>query len=231
MTTTVIVPSTTHYSDAWGPFVALFRKFWPDCPYKLVLITDFKSDPWDGDDAIVIGRDYGWCKNLVRGLNEIKSDHVIMLQEDFFLNAPTDTAYIQKALEMTIDKNLACFRLYPCPGPDWPLGDDYGLISVGKPYRVSCQAAIWSREELYEIAGHPQINSPREFEIDGTNFVNSEHTVCQYYSVKRDPNQWPLQYYCSAITRGEWNPDAVTFVKSLGIPINNSRRPTQRVIT
>lgn len=227
----VLVPSTTHYSDCWGPFMTLLSKFWPDCPYKVTLLTDYKTDPWDGDDAIVLGNDYGWCKNLVHGLNKIDADYIIMLQEDFFFNAPVDQAFVQRALELTESENLACFRLYPCPGPDFTIMKDIGVIRPGRPYRVSCQGAIWKKEELYEIAGHPNINTPREFEIDGTNLVNKEHVNCQYYSVSREPDKWPFQYYCTAVCRGEWDPNALSFVKSLGIPIDTSRRATQRIIS
>lgn len=231
MKTAVIVPTTTHYSDCWGPFQALFRKFWPDCPYPVYMITDYKSDPWDLGTPIVVGQDKGWCKNLVHGLDKIDADYVILFQEDFLLNTPTDQAFIEMALDVMETEDAACFRLYPCPGPDQ--GSKYidtGLISVGRSYRVSCQAAIWDKRELYEIANHPQINSPREFEIVGTDLVNREHQDCQYYSVQRAPNKWPLQYYCTAICRGTWDIGAVAFVKSLGIPIDDTRRAMQKHI-
>lgn len=231
MTVAIVVPTTTHYSDCWGPFQALFRKFWADCPYPVYMVTDYKSDPWDLGKSIVISEDRGWCKNLVRGLNQIPEDLIILLQEDFFLNYPTDQAFVEQAVDIMKTENAACFRLYPCPGPDQ--GSKYkdtGLVSPGRSYRVSCQAAIWNKEELYEIAGDPSINSPRDFEILGTDLVNREHQNCQYYSVKREPNQWPLQYYCTAICRGTWDIGAVAFVKSLGIPIDDTRRAMQKHI-
>lgn len=225
----IVVPSTTHYSDAWGPFVALFRKFWPDCPYPLTLITDTKTDPWDGDEAIVIGEDKGWCKNFALGLEKVDAEFVLMMQEDFLLNSVPDIAFIVKALKILLDNDRAdCFRLYPCPGPEIPIGDDYGLLKPGAPYRVSCQSAIWRKSALSEIL--QRFNTPREFEINGTEFVNTNKADRYYFSVMREPNKWPLQYYCSAITRGEWTPDSVEFVKSHGIPIDTSRRPTMRIL-
>lgn len=225
----IVIPSTTHYSDAWGPFVALFRKFWPDCQFPLTLITDTKTDPWDGDEAIVIGEDRGWCRNLRDGLAQIDAEFVLIMQEDFLLNTAPDVLFIMKALKILLDNDQAdCFRLYPCPGPDILMGDDYGLVRAGAAYRVSCQAAIWRKSAIMEILGH--FNTPREFEINGTEFVNRFKTDRQYFSVMREPNKWPLQYYCSAITRGEWTPDSIAFVKSHGIPIDTSRRPTMRVL-
>lgn len=225
----IVVPSTTRYSDAWGPFVALFRKFWPDCQFPLSLITDTKSDPWNGDESIVIGEDKGWCTNFLLGLDRIDAEFVLMMQEDFLLNYPVDKAFITKALKILLDDDKAdCFRLYPCPGPDIPIGEDYGLIKPGASYRVSCQSAIWRKTALMDILG--QCRTPREFEINGTEYSNKNLANRHYFSVMREPNKWPLQYYCSAITRGEWTPDSVEFVKSHGIPIDTSRRPIMKVL-
>ncbi len=225
----IIVPSTHKYSDAWGPFVALFRKFWPDCQFPLTLITDTQNERWDGDEAIVIGEDKGWCRNFLLGLQKVDADFILLMQEDFFLNRPVDKAFIARALKMMLDDDkIGCFRLYPCPGPDVPLGDDYGLIKPDAPYRVSCQSAIWRKTTIIEVLARN--NSPREFEIDGTRQMAQNGQHWKFLSVMREPNAWPLQYYCSAITRGEWTPDSIEFVKSHGIPIDTSRRGVMRVL-
>ena len=35
----VIVTSCDAYHDVETPFIMLFRKHWPDCPFELVLVT------------------------------------------------------------------------------------------------------------------------------------------------------------------------------------------------
>lgn len=223
----IVVPSTTHYSDCWHPFMALFRKFWTDCQFPVTLITDTQTDPWEGDEAIVMGQDYGWCKNFLLGLEKVDSEFVLMMQEDFFLNYPVDKAFVMKALKILLDEDRAdCFRLYPCPGPEIPIGEDYGLIKAGAPYRVSCQSAIWRKSALMDICS--RFDKPGQFEMNGTEYVNMNKADRYYFSVMREPNAWPLQYYCTAIVKGEWNPGAVEFVKKQGIPIDTSRRPIMR---
>jgi hypothetical protein len=221
----IVVPTTVKYSDAWIPFIACFNKFWQDNPYPINFITDFEDENAIEDRMITIGKDMGWCANFNEGLKRIDSEFILMLQEDFWLNAPVDHAYVCKALKMMLDDDsIGCFRLYPCPGPDIELGPDFGRIDTNAKYRVSCQSAIWKKSHLQDILS--RFNTPREFEIDGTNYVNNNCNNFKYYAVKRtDPNTWPIQYYCSAIARGQWNPDAVNFVKSLNIPIDTSRRP------
>lgn len=228
----IVVASCGKYSDAWKPFVGLFRKFWPDCPYKLNLITDKLTAPWDGDNAIVVGDDLGWGDNLVAGLRSLKSyaKHILLLQEDFFLNAPVNSDTIRSVLsEMNSNPNIGCFRLYPCPGPDLPFSDWYGLIRHDAPYRVSCQAAIWYRPELEIMAVHQ--GTAADFEIIGTARSKNRCACVKFMSIKRydDTNKWPFQYYCSAITRGMWEPDAVAFARAQGIDVDTTKRPIKEL--
>ncbi len=222
----IIVASTGSYSDAWAPFHALFKKFWADCPYPLTLVTDHEPIPWPGERKIVLGVDRGWCKNLLEALKQIPEDFVLLLQEDFFLNYPTNTPQIQQALvTLKADPKVGAFRVYPCPGPDQPVGEDYGIINPGAAYRVSCQATIWRKAELASIL--ERFNTPREFEIDGTRFASSKRAHMKYFAwMEPDPNKWPLQYYCTAIGRGEWDPNALEFCAKVGVPVDTSKRPT-----
>lgn len=221
----IVVASCGTYSDAWAPFVHLFRKFWPDCPYRLCLVTDRLAEPWPGDIAVEIGADMGWGPNLVAGIRKLGSpQHVLLMQEDFFLNAPVRTDVIARALKVMQEGwTNACFRLYPCPGPDVPLEDWYGLIRHDAPYRVSCQAAIWSRPELEVLLR--DMSTAANFEIDGTRRCQKRCRCLKFYSVLRgESNQWPMQYYCSAISRGEWEPDAVAFARTQGAVVDTNRR-------
>lgn len=222
----IVVASCGKYSDAWGPFVDLFHKFWPECSYPLNLITDYQTAPWKGDKAIELGQDLGWGNNLIAGFRKLENpQYVFLFQEDFFISNFVDTDKVKMALcEMRMNPNIACFRFYPCPGPDFPLTNWFGLITQKAPYRVSCQAAIWRRQELELLLR--DCNTAADFEIMGTQKSQNRCACIKYYSVNRDdPAKWPLQYYCSAITRGAWNPDAVAYVKAQGIAIDTTKRP------
>ena len=222
----IVVPTCAAYSDAWGPFVTLFHKYWPACPYPVTLITDRADRPWDLGEVIEVGPDRGWCANFLAGLERIKPERVLLLQEDFWFNFAPDEAFIRSALEiMKHNQDVACFRLYPCPGPEQEFSPRVGLIRPSAAYRVSCQAAIWRDDELRWLLS--QNNTPREFEIDGSRQSAAERANRTYLSVlEPDPNKWPLQYYCTAIVRGEWDPNALEFCQRVGVPVDTSRRST-----
>lgn len=222
----IVVPSCAAYSDAWGPFVALFRKYWPDCPYPVTLITDCADQSWDLGNVIALGSDSGWCANFLKGLEQIKAERILLLQEDFWFNSAPDAPFIERALEMMkSDQKVACFRLYPCPGPEVEVAPRVGLIRPSASYRVSCQAAIWRDDELRWLLS--KNNTPREFEIDGSQQSAAERSDRRYLSVMEpDANKWPLQYYCTSIVRGEWDPNALEFCQRVGVPVDTSRRST-----
>jgi hypothetical protein len=197
--------------------------FWKDCPFPVTLVTDRGTEPWDLGQRFDVGDDRGWCKNLLAFVKDVPEDKVLLLQEDFWLNFPTDTAFINRAVAaMNADPKIAAFRIYPCPGPEGPINEEYGLLRPGSAYRVSCQATIWRKDELVNLL--ERFDHPRDFEIQGTIYANAERAHLKYVAVEeRDPNKWPIQYYCSAITRGEFDRGALEFCKKMGVPVHEGR--------
>ena len=57
---TVVVGSCDKYADLLGPFIALFRKFWPDCPFEVVLVTEHDPHIEGFDRTIACGGGMNW---------------------------------------------------------------------------------------------------------------------------------------------------------------------------
>lgn len=204
----IAIASCLKYRDAWGPFLALFGKFWPNCPYEVVLVTDSDSP----------GKP--WC-HVVSDFAAAQTQPILLMQEDLFLTAPVQKDLIERALGELRSQNAAMVRLYPCPGANEEYGDrHFGRIAKGTAYRVSCQAAIWTPSALREIASH--FETPAEFELAGTPL--SDRFDAPFLAFKRDVHPWPMEYLCSAISRGKWNPDAITLCERHGIPLDRSMR-------
>jgi hypothetical protein len=132
------------------------NKFWPQRKYKTILATDYCYDEksWKGDYIIKQNADHGWCENLKRAVKFLREYKLfLMLQEDFFLTATPDDAFIEEVIKLMLqDSSVGCFRLYPCPGSDVEIGQArYGLVSKKVNYQVSCQAAIWNPAYLTRL--------------------------------------------------------------------------------
>lgn len=223
----IAVASCSKYSDAWHPFIKLFRKFWPNCKWPVYLLTDECNDSHEGYDVkISIKQDKGWTYNLKAMLEQViplPSDLVLLFQEDFFITEPVDQDFIATAVGIMSFNDFGFLRLYPCPGADRPWSKNYpiGLIDEHAPYKASCQAAIWKREYLTDILSCAK--NTMLFELHGTKIAWQKSEPC--LAVEREAPKWPLQYLCSAINRGIWSLDAVRLCQQHGINLDLSRRP------
>lgn len=219
------VVSCEKYRDAWEPFVKLFRKFWPDCPYDTCILTDY-SNQWeiDGVRLSPICQPKSWAQIVAAWAENAsikKHDAVLVLQEDFFLNAPVNQSLIERGVEVLKARDAAMVRLYPCPGGEKDYGDShFAEIPKGTRYRVSCQASLWEPSVLCWIASH--CDTPGEFELDGTELSNRVDRP--FLAWKREVTPWPMQYYCSAISRGKWEPAALEFCRQQGVEVDTSMR-------
>lgn len=210
------------YSDAWPAFFGLLSKFWPDHP-KIHLLTDYidKSD-WrklHDHDLIHAGEGKSWC-DVLRYYVANTDENFVLMQEDFTLSAPVRTEALKNAEEILNEYRAGCFRVYPCPGA--PETSSYYVPSCAA-YRISCQAAIWKPSYLRRLLRNmPSAKSAADFELQGSEV--SRYIDGDVMSCHRLENPWPIEYICSAITRGKWNPDAKKLCDQHGIEVDWTRR-------
>ena len=111
---TVLVTSCDGYHDVENPFITLWRKFWPDCPFETVLLSE--TVPCAGFDRVILtGKGKCWCEMLAEALDQIRTPYVILLMNDYYLEAPVDTANILRRLDQAKAYGAANLRLMPNP--------------------------------------------------------------------------------------------------------------------
>ena len=131
----LIIPSCDHYSDVWEPFFVQFFKYWPDCPFPVYLISNFRKYPDPRVNALLTGKDPGWGGSMRLALEIITTPYFIYMLEDIPLKEKTDTARILKLLSIVIDEQAAYLRLYPEPGPDLPYKNYAGIGLIKKDFQ------------------------------------------------------------------------------------------------
>ena len=94
---TVLVTSCDRYRDIEAPFLALWRRHWPDCPFELVAVRESGGDDGgtaaDGFDRVVAtGPGLSWSEMLAFALERISTPYVLMLMNDYLLDSRVDTA-------------------------------------------------------------------------------------------------------------------------------------------
>ena len=208
---TVLVASCDKYADLLGPFSALWRKFWPDCPFEVVLVTE--SEPADAkelcfDRVVACGAGGNWCGRLVQALDTINTPYVLMLCDDYYLEKPVETARILERLAQAKAFDAANLRLIPNPKPSQPYRD--GLMEYRKQtaYCIATQAGIWNREFLRGLADGKA--SIWEFERHGSFSVAEEKRPLLVTPEKEFP-------FVDAVHKGCWEKFGLAVCRANGI--------------
>ncbi len=158
---TVLVTSCDAYRDVERPFLTLFRRYWPDCPFELVVVGESGAE--EGfDRAILTGRGKTWSQMLVEALDAISTPYVLMLMNDYYLERPVDTALILRRLGEAKAADALNYRLDPDPP----------RAVKNTAYSVSCKVGIWNRAFLRDLA--TKTGSAWEFERYGSYLFDLE---------------------------------------------------------
>lgn len=202
---TVIVTSCDGYRDIEGPFVRLFRKYWPDCPFELVV--NGETGAVEGFDRVILtGKGKTWSAMLAEALECISTPYVIMLMNDYYLESKVDTQLILKRLAEAKERDALNYRL--CPDPPRAVKNT--------AYAISCKAGIWNREFLRALA--LKTKSAWEFERYGS-FMFDESDPRPILVTEKQ--EFP---FLDVIHKGYWEPFGLELMKREGIEFDYSKR-------
>ena len=212
---TVVVCSCDKYADVERPFISLWRRFWPDCPFETVLLSETHGT--DGfDRAILVGGGKTWCEMLAEALEKISSPYVLMLMNDYFLNAAVDTAAFLRRLEEAKRFDAASLRLNPNPpGRSAWKGTDLLEMPKNVAYCVTCQTSIWNRGFLLGLARRNK--SAWEFERYGSFMVGDETRPLLVAPTKEFP-------FVDAVHKGYWEKFGLAVCRENGIDMSGVAR-------
>ena len=202
---TVLVTSCDAYRDVEGPFLALFRRYWPDCPFELVVSGETGAEK--GFDRVVLsGRGKTWSQMLVEALDAVATPYVLMLMNDYFLSSPVDTPRLLGLLDEAKSRDALNYRL--CPDPPRAVKNT--------AYAVSCKAGFWNRLFLRELAA--KTRSAWEFERYGS-YMFDESDPRPLLVTER------LEFpFLDVVHKGYWEPFGLELLEREGISPDLSAR-------
>lgn len=206
----ILILSYDGFSDVWPITFQFFFKHWPDCPYPVYLLTNHKTYQDKRVQNIKIGDDISWSSNLLIGLDQINSDFVLTLFDDFFLNTSVDNSEIERYINLVTKNNFDYFRLRPEPPPDEKINDSYGRITEGALYRVSLCTTIIKKSILKSLLDKDE--NAWEFEFEGSKRSDNFH---HFYSTY----QQIIPYY-NAIDKGRWRKEVIEIVREYNLDVN-----------
>ena len=224
----IVINSFDRYADCWLPLVHGFDKYWPDCPYSIYLVTNFRDFPHPGIRVLKVGEDTSWAQRLVDALEHVSSAYILYFQEDYWLTRPVDTERMESYVDAMESHDLNYLRLlaFPPPDRDFPADPRLGLISRDGEYRTSAQIAFWRRDVLLELLVPGE--SVWQFEIDGTRRSQTYgDTFASTKTHNGDPYYWGISYVCTAINAGRWARAAKRYAAEEGLDVDFSNLPSE----
>lgn len=168
----LVVSSCDKYSDAWYPYFELLKKYWPEHPQDIYLITENKEYSHAGLNISVCkhGEDCTWSDRLYRTLEQVKSKYIIFSLEDYFLLGYVKQDMIEKCISwMEEDPLIVECRLHGSERECLVESEKYAPFRYAEdntPYRFDTQVAIWNREALMHFIDRTE--DPWQFEEKGT---------------------------------------------------------------
>ena len=235
----ILVNTCDKFEDCWNPFFKLFFLFWPDYNGVIYLNTEYKEykESWGKNKIISIkgckrnsypkGKRATWSQCLYWALELIDTDIVLYLQEDYFFKDKVKTNIIDGFVDLMLsDESIKCIHL-----------TDQSVLASGKSefekldnvariqkYRVSCQAALWRKKELFELLRLRE--DAWQFEKYGSkrsSLLNHRYLVVDKTWVKLNKFEI-IPYIFTGIVRGRWIRETETLFNAQGIKLDFSVR-------
>jgi hypothetical protein len=223
--TRILVASSDGYTDLWKPFLFYLRKYWPDCPFQVVLGANNPNNIDRPDGAVVVptAPDIKWGEHVRRLLAEMDSELVLLMMPDYFLDSPVDTKYVLSCIDYMSANNAGSIRLVPVPQlrRQSSNGSRLGLAEVGltEPFSTSLAATLWSSHELAKVLDDG--DSPWTFEGFGP---QRRREGVQYYTTTKPVLSYPVT---GSLVKGMWTRPARKLLSKDGMQDSLTHRPTQ----
>lgn len=185
---TIVVSSCDKYEDLWDPFFIILKKMWKglgDIP--IVLNTESKGYSYEGLQIKTLHlyapeEEVSWTQRLKHTLENISTDYVVTLLDDFFMKDNVDVPRLIKNVEwMESNKHISAFYYMETFTPNIRDGkyESFERRPLFGTYKFNCQAALWRRNRLIKYLDHDE--TPWEWEQYGT-WRSYRHPFELFYS-------------------------------------------------
>lgn len=209
-----LVLSCDKYSDLWEQFFIQFRKYWPDCPFKVFLGSNRKKYQDHSIPSLLSMTSTDWSSDFLSILTSMKEKYIFVWMDDFFLIDNINTELFLRCfqyMEITHANHIHYTTDIP---PDGYCSDRlFGFYEKKAPYRVSV-TGFWNKLHLQKLLVPGE--NPWKFEIMGS--YRSSYSD-GYYCINK-----PLARCINIVEKGGINRDVYRYCNKNNITLDTSRR-------
>ena len=169
---TIVFCSCDAYSDLWGNFFELLKKYWPEYDGEIILNTETKEFRYEGTQIskpLNCARDVSWSDRLSLSLKRVKTPYTLIFLDDFYLKNKVKHFEFLKTLEyMKANQDIASITYLKEPGAKKAVQDLDGFINRSQfaLYKMTAHITLYRTDYLKKILKYNE--SAWEFEVNGT---------------------------------------------------------------
>ena len=209
----LIISTYDDSEDLWMPLEQTYLEYWKDIRFPIFLTTNQKVFNSQLFNSLTIGNELSWSDNLIKSLDKITQEYVLLTFDDLFLTARVDNLFIEKLMQQAIQGKFNYLQFYRSISKGRKMDDFIFKKSNITRYKNSAVWSFWKKDILLELLNKEE--NAWEFERNG-NIRSYEYK--DFYSTRR--NVIP---FVNGIIKGVWNPLAKNKLKRLGFSISEAR--------
>lgn len=215
---TILVVSCDGYCDMWTHFFHLKNINWPDCPYETVLANNTLPFTIANLKVINCGNDASWSTRTRIALEQIDTEYVCFLLEDYFISERVDTSEISKVLNLMDRENIDYYKLMSFSKiltPYFSRANRIREIPANLRYGISLQPSIWRTSFFLKLVGSEDYN-PWKFEIERIMEADasSSNGIVGLYDERN------LLNICHMAVQGKYLPSAIRELRQKGYEVD-----------
>ena len=233
----ILINTCDKFEDCWDPFFQLWSTYWKDCQGKIYLNTEYKDYYYRGLDIVTtqvcrknnVTRDKRatWSQCLKWALEQIDTDIVLYMQEDYFLKDNVKNKIVEEYVQLMNDNSdIDCIHLTSegCSMGEKSEYKNLYFVPKDDKNRISCQAALWRKDILLEYIR--TYESAWNFEWWGSkraSKLDHHFYVVDKTWVKLDDFEI-IPYVFTGIIQGRWYEETIPLFEKHNILIDFGRR-------
>lgn len=219
----IIIVGYDGYADVWTDFFELYKRNWPDCPYKIYLADNEKGYDMPGLTVIHAGEKAEWSQKVQRALEVVEEKYICLLLEDFFFSRSIDSQTVSEILDLMDADHLKYYKLNSfskIKTPNYKKIDYLHVLPKNMEYAISLLPCIWEKSFLKELVGEGNYD-PWKFEVRQLNKTQKASLDLWEGCVYDDRNVLQIRH---GIVQGKYIPDTIKFFRKSGYEINQGGR-------
>lgn len=227
----ILICSCDFYSDCWEPIIYSFNKFWPDCEYDKMIVSNHKDTTIAEAKIVKVGDHKGWASDTLKAVEMTDYDYYIYFQEDYWLNKQVDNKAIKQHIRHCEENGVEYLKITPdlanCDKYRLDSCSDYCKNPLNAKYTINTAIAIWHRS-LFKKVCLPG-DTGWDFEYKIVDYIKKNHidinseVLHSSIVISKGITAIPA----NGIQRGKWTPAGVKFLKENGFEEQLRQRKAQ----